>query len=109
MCLNKIERITELFSRAIADELASLRRNKTLSGKQLGTLIGVSQQQISRYENGICEITLSNLCLLLHYLGISLESFFYFVSERIERMDPALYTEFNSLFMQHGPITIGEF
>ncbi|HHR5902538.1 TPA: helix-turn-helix domain-containing protein [Providencia alcalifaciens] len=104
MSLKKIEKMTESFSQAIADEIASLRRKRLLSGSQLGSLIGVSQQQISRYENGICEITLSTLCLLLHYLGVSLESFFFFVSERIEANEPELYSEFNLLFEQHGAL-----
>ncbi|HHR5882208.1 helix-turn-helix domain-containing protein [Providencia alcalifaciens] len=104
MSLKKIERITKSFSQAIADEIASLRRKRLLSGRQLGSLIGVSQQQISRYENGVCEITLSTLCLLLHYLGVSLESFFFFVSERIEAKEPELYGEFSLLFEQHGAL-----
>lgn len=102
MSLKKIEGITESFTKAIADEIAILRRKRLLSGKQLGTLIGVSQQQISRYENGICEINLSTLCILLHYLNVSLESFFYFVSERIEAAEPSLHSEFNTLFEQHA-------
>ncbi|MTC60527.1 helix-turn-helix domain-containing protein [Providencia rustigianii] len=104
MRLKKIEEITKSFTQAIAAEIANLRRKKLLSGKQLGSLIGVSQQQISRYENGICEINLSTLCLLLHYLDVSLESFFYFVSERIEEEEPRLHTEFQTLFEQHGSL-----
>ncbi|EUC97009.1 MULTISPECIES: helix-turn-helix domain-containing protein [Providencia] len=104
MSLKKIERRRELFSRAIADEIACLRRNKLLSGRQLGSLIGISQQQISRYENGICEITLSTLCLLLHYLEISLESFFFFVSKRIEAELSGLNSEFNLLFKKYETI-----
>lgn len=104
MRFKKTESIKKSFSRAVADEIASLRKNKLLSGKELGLLIGVSQQQISRYENGICEMTLSTLCILLHYLEVSLESFFFFVSERIEAEVPELYNEFNLLFEQHGEL-----
>lgn len=34
--------------------------------------------------------------------SVSLESFFFFVSERIETNEPELYGEFNLLFEQHG-------
>ena len=104
MSLKKIEKITGSFSQAIADEIASLRKKRLLSGRKLGSLIGVSQQQISRYENGRSEMTLSTLFLLLHYLEVSLESYFFFISERIEAKEPEIYNEFNLLLKQHGAL-----
>lgn len=38
--------------------IRKLRRRKKMSGKQLGCATGYSQQQISRYERGLCMFTL---------------------------------------------------
>lgn len=38
-----------------------LRIRARLSGEELGEIIGLSQQQVSRYERGISELTLSQL------------------------------------------------
>lgn len=38
-----------------------LRTRARLSGEELGEIIGLSQQQVSRYERGISELTLSQL------------------------------------------------
>ncbi|ENY6786356.1 MULTISPECIES: helix-turn-helix domain-containing protein [Providencia] len=91
------------FADAVGAEIADLRRQKFWSGKQLGRLIGVSQQQISRYENGVCEITTSTLCALLHHLEISLSLFFYRVALRLEKNQSAVYADFGTLFEKLGP------
>lgn len=38
-----------------------LRTRARLSGEELGEIIGLSQQQVSRYERGISELTLNQL------------------------------------------------
>ncbi len=93
------------FSSIIGAEIASLRKMRLLSGKQFGNLIGVSQQQISRYETGTCEITTVMLCVMLCHLGISVESFFSLVARRLQRNHPALYFSYHSLFEMKSPIT----
>lgn len=86
------------FTDAVGAEIADLRRQKSWSGKQLGHFVGVSQQQISRYENGVCEITTSTLYALLYHLGISLSMFFYRVSLRLEKNQSSVYADFDAFF-----------
>lgn len=86
------------FSAYVGNEIAQLRRKKKLSGEQLGCLIGVSQQQMSRYECGTCQITTTTLCLLLQNLDISLWDFFINIGNILEREEPSLYDEFKPLF-----------
>lgn len=92
------------FSSIMGAEIAYLRRERLLSGKQLGDLVGLSQQQISRYETGVCEISTVTLFSLLHQLNVSLDSFFYLVSLRLEKKRPSLYTQYDSLFKTHSEI-----
>lgn len=47
------------------------RINKGMTGRDLGDRIGVSQQQISRYERGDNNITLHILNLILNCIGVS--------------------------------------
>lgn len=90
------------FSSIVGAEIAYLRRERLLSGKQLGNLVGLSQQQISRYETGICQISTVTLCSLLYKLDVSLESFFYLVAARLENNRPSLYARYGSLFEMRG-------
>ncbi|EMI5490525.1 helix-turn-helix transcriptional regulator [Providencia stuartii] len=51
-----------------------LRENRlkvNLTGKELGRLMHVSQQQVSRYEVGVTNLTISQLNQYLMVLGIS--------------------------------------
>ncbi len=101
-------RITKSFSQAMGAEIARLRRKKSLSGKELGSLVGLSQQQISRYENGVCEITIVILCELLLYLDTPLDTYFYCVSKRLEQNNPKLHNKFAFIFGQCG-LNINEY
>ncbi|EMA4781830.1 helix-turn-helix transcriptional regulator [Providencia rettgeri] len=56
--------------------LRKFRNNKGLSARELGSMIGMSQQQISRYENGKNQITLSILLDVLYFLDISIDQFY---------------------------------
>ncbi|EMD0829198.1 helix-turn-helix transcriptional regulator [Morganella morganii] len=38
-----------------------LRNARKMSGKSLGDIIGVSQQQVSRYESGTTELTIGRI------------------------------------------------
>ncbi|WP_283125932.1 helix-turn-helix domain-containing protein [Providencia stuartii] len=49
--------------------LRKARKEKNITGKQLAKLMGISQQQISRYENGITPLTLD----LLHRFLLTLD------------------------------------
>ncbi|WP_156823124.1 helix-turn-helix domain-containing protein [Providencia sneebia] len=72
-----------IFSKAIGREIARLRKSKSLSGRELSLLLNISQQQISRYENAICNISIDNLMTVLVLLDISWNDFFQCVFTRI--------------------------
>lgn len=55
-----------------------LRIKNSMSGKTLAGFVGVSQQQISRYETGECELTLRQVEKIAFFLGFS---FWQFVDE----------------------------
>ena len=50
-----------LFSKAVGYEIYLLRKRRLLTGKSLAELLDISQQQISRYERGVCHITVDML------------------------------------------------
>ncbi|MGC6599870.1 helix-turn-helix domain-containing protein, partial [Escherichia coli] len=49
---------------------------KSLTGAQLGELLDVSQQQISRYENGITSINIETLDMILKLLDADWSEFY---------------------------------
>ena len=78
------EREISLF---IGQQISRKRKSLGLSGMALAELLGLSQQQISRYESGKSNITLSQLVLLSVALGMSLRQFmdeFFLLSETAE-------------------------
>lgn len=56
--------------------IKKLRLSTSLTGKELGKILKVSQQQISRYENGVTEISIEKLDIILHQLGSSWGDFY---------------------------------
>ncbi|MCW2257476.1 transcriptional regulator with XRE-family HTH domain [Providencia alcalifaciens] len=70
----------ENINQIVGKEIRKRRKNLGLSGMELADLIGISQQQISRYERGECNITLENLFSLAIALEVSL---IYFLSDEL--------------------------
>lgn len=60
----------------IAERFRILRTINGISQKQMGEIIGVSFQQIQKYENGINRVSLSNLMDLCKIFNISMDYFF---------------------------------
>lgn len=60
------------------------RKREGLSGEDLSVLIGISQQQISRYERGECKITVELMLAILNKLHISPGEFSEFITAVIE-------------------------
>lgn len=48
-------------SLAIGRQIYFTRKMRCITGKQLGELLNVSQQQVSRYERGVCHIDVDAL------------------------------------------------
>lgn len=79
----------------IGDFLRESRKDKSLSASQLGNLVRLSQQQISRYERGVTIINIEMLDLFLTKLDKSWSEFFFSVmanhSSEIKRAKLKLY------------------
>lgn len=56
--------------------IRKLRKEKRMSGVELGVKLGISQQQISRYENATSEISVSTLINILAVFNITPAEFF---------------------------------
>lgn len=57
------------------------RKKKGLSGYALSLLIGISQQQISRYERGACRISMGMMLFILNKMNIPLDELLIFIRE----------------------------
>lgn len=55
--------------------IKKLRCELGISGAKLGHLIGISQQQVSRYESGTCDLSLSYTEAFANALGLTLWQF----------------------------------
>lgn len=73
---NKLDDSRTVFTKAIGKEIHKLRKERSMTGKDLAKLVNVSQQQISRYECGVCNITIDTLIVILNALDVSLTDFF---------------------------------
>ncbi|HEM7134007.1 TPA: helix-turn-helix transcriptional regulator [Providencia rettgeri] len=71
------------------------RQEKLLSASQLGDLVKLSQQQISRYECGVTNINVEMLNLFLTVLDKTWTDFLFSViayhSKEVERLKTQLY------------------
>lgn len=67
------EREISLF---IGQQISRKRKSLGLSGMALAKLLGLSQQQISRYEQGITNIRASTLLQIAFLFNVDVKSFF---------------------------------
>nr|ELR5042322.1 helix-turn-helix transcriptional regulator [Providencia stuartii]ELR5084508.1 helix-turn-helix transcriptional regulator [Providencia stuartii] len=88
----------QYLSQAVGRQIYLTRRSRGLTGKELADKLNVSQQQISRYERGVCRINIDMLIYLLNQLGEPLDSFFHNVSIILKEYSPKSYEEFHALF-----------
>lgn len=72
------------FNRALGLRLMVLRQSKKISQEYLGTCIGVSGQQVQKYENGINRITPKKLALCAEILKVPIG---YFYGENDESLE----------------------
>ena len=63
-------------NRIVGREIRKRRKHLGLSGIELANLVGVSQQKISRYERGECNINIENLHVLANALETEMICFF---------------------------------
>ena len=53
------------------EKLKAIREDKDKTQKEIAEILGTTQQQIYKYENGIQEMTISKLKTLCLYYGVS--------------------------------------
>ena len=66
----------------VGSRIRSVRQSLNMSGEELGSRVGLSQQQISRYESGQSMMTIGILFLISEALNVP-----------ISRLIPAYYHE----------------
>lgn len=77
-CLTVLEKknITHIVAKNIGKKIKLLRSEYQLSGSDLARIIGISQQQLSRYENGLSDISTSKIMLISVYFKVDVCYFF---------------------------------
>ena len=78
----------KILTEEIGLELSYLRREKGFSGNDLAKKLKISQQQISRYERGVCSINCGMLFSILFYLEINPSLFFESIVLKINEEYP---------------------
>lgn len=63
----------------VGNYIRSSRKDKFMTGRQLGKLLHISQQQISRYERGESSINIETLGKILSLLDKDWDDFFFSV------------------------------
>lgn len=56
-------------------QLKKLRLEHGLTGFQFGKILGISQQQVSRYEHGVTALSIETVVTLCIYFNVSFEHF----------------------------------
>lgn len=70
----KSEIIIQHPSKLVGQRIKALRRNRGLTGEGLGKLLNLSQQHISRIENGNVRLNVEQLNKISDILGVTLYS-----------------------------------
>lgn len=60
----------------MSNKIAELRKEKNLTQKQLAEAINTSQANISRWEQGIIEPSISECCKLADFFNVSIDYLF---------------------------------
>lgn len=90
-----------LFPLVVGEVIMQLRKSMGITGKELAKQLGISQQQVSRYENGVSHMTIEKLYNIIKCLDISIDDFFSYVSyaiaeKRAEYQDNSYFTDYLS-------------
>ncbi|ATG16532.1 MULTISPECIES: helix-turn-helix domain-containing protein [Providencia] len=84
-------RESEQLSNNIGRMLKDYRRRTGLTGSELAKRINVSQQQISRYENGVNNISFDKLIILFNALEMSSRDIDVFFEKMKYLFDSSVY------------------
>lgn len=69
------ERLKKDIDFIVGRQLKKLRLKHELNGTQLGKILGISQQQVSRYENGVTTLSIDTIVIICIYFNLSLREF----------------------------------
>lgn len=83
----------------IGEFIKNARKNKSLTGTQLGGLLNVSQQQVSRYERGKTSLTIDSLSEILTVLEMDWSDLFHKVMVNYLNKEVNEYGVCNDLIM----------
>lgn len=68
----------------LGNYLRKARVSKGLSGDKLGSVIHLSQQQVSRYELGVNKLSLDKLIEIVIFLDIDINEITKIISKQVE-------------------------
>ncbi|EOE1546136.1 helix-turn-helix domain-containing protein [Providencia rettgeri] len=68
--------IKEIIAKNVGEKIKKLRSKYKISGLDLANVLGVSQQQLSKYEKGLVDISISKLILISIYFNVDVSYFF---------------------------------
>ncbi|EPL6456764.1 MULTISPECIES: helix-turn-helix domain-containing protein [Providencia] len=68
----------------LGNHLRKARLSKGLSGNELGSVIQLSQQQVSRYELGINKLSLDKLIEIVIFLDIDINEITKLIIKQVE-------------------------
>ncbi|WP_404462849.1 helix-turn-helix domain-containing protein [Providencia rettgeri] len=68
--------IKKLIAKNIGEKIKKIRSKYKISGLDLANVLGVSQQQLSKYEKGLVDIPTSKLMLISIYFNVDVNYFF---------------------------------
>ena len=102
---NEVKRVPDEAA-IIGLNLRSLRKRAGLSQKQVAAILGVTFQQVQKYEQGQNRLPVEKLHLFKNYLGVSYECFF----QGLERKGHGPRPEFLYAALEHvrDPALLGK-
>ena len=67
--------LEEKINKRVGETLKYFRTLKGLYQGELGSMIGITYQQLSKYEKGENKMNFSKLIIACHFMGVSIEEF----------------------------------
>lgn len=89
--------LRQCLTQAIGRQVYLTRRAQGMTGEDLASRLGVSQQQVSRYERGVCKIDVDTLLYFLNEMNVALSDFSHNVSQVLKEMNPSAHVYYQSL------------
>lgn len=74
--LHNSDSISYEISKNIGNKIKKLRKLYNLTGYEFAKTIGISQAQLSRYENGVSDISPVKIMLISIYFNVDVSYFF---------------------------------